>query len=258
MGKGLTTAQINAISGSEVKTRMLLTLIFDANLLNLAFENDSGICLLETGGKLKQEILYIYLLENDTLTSLTVDEKIYLAGMVQRGRLETQIDGGKQSINVTLSNINQVYSNILAQYGDILTNAKCIIEEVIFLPPRHDTLYIEGGTFNLLFESGFDLILENDYIIDDKINIFEGYINNVTVSNTQFTFDIERLLGGYSTQSPNSTYDVSCQFAFKDARCQYTGSYLVCDKTLTACQERSNSARFGGYPSIPAELVIRA
>jgi len=257
MPKGLTDGQINLISQGEVKTRMLLTFNFSNNLLDLELEDGLGILRLETSDKLKQETDYIYLLENDTLTSLTVDDKVYLASMIRRSNIDTKLEGGTQKVNITLSNIDQVYSSMLATYGDTLTNSKCTIEEVIFKPPTHDNLFLEGGTSDLLLESGDDLLLQNNYIIDDKINIFEGLINNISVSDTQFNFSVERTLGGYSTQSPNTTYDISCQFSFKDTRCQYSGTYTTCDKTLTACQARTNSDRFGGYPSVPVGLKTR-
>ncbi len=208
MSKGLNNDQKSQIAENEVKTRILLTMIL----------NNS-----------EQEVLRI--IENDTLTYFEYNGDTYLAAMVKRSSVESRIEGGPQSINIKISNINQAYTSIIANQGDVLTNSRCIIEEVIFD--------------------------DDNLIIDNAINIFEGFINNVQLTETVFSFDVERILGGYSTFSPNTTYDINCQWRFKDSRCQYSGEETTCDKTLSACQARNNSTRFGGYPSIPSELVIK-
>ncbi len=258
MSKGLTDEQINLVSLNEVKTRLLLTITFNNYKNYIELEDGAGNLILENGNSLILEPDTIQLLENETLGSLTVDNKLYLAGQVKRGKIESQLEGGKQSISITLSNIEQTYTNVIANYGDILTNANCRIDEVIYLPPGHHTILLENGTDILLLENGEMLLRENDGIIGDRVNLFDGYINNVQLTEVEFKFDVERVLGGYSTQSPNTTYDVNCQWGFRDERCQYSGTlYGTCDKTLTSCQERSNETRFGGYPSIPGELIIR-
>ncbi|MCE5306377.1 MAG: DUF1833 family protein [Acidobacteriales bacterium] len=41
-----------------------------------------------------------------------------------------------------------------------------------------------------------------------------------------------------------------CRWRFKSAECAYSGGETTCDKTLTQCRLRSNSARFGGFPGV--------
>jgi len=233
MSKGLSGNQITGIGKNQVKTRILLTI----TLNNTA-----------------QDIIRI--IENDVLTSYEYNGETYLAAMVKRGSIESRMEGGPQKVNIQISNINQAYSTIIANQGDVLTNSRCVIEEVIFYQDK-DLLELEDDS-QLLLENGNYLLLEEyDLVIDSPINIFEGFINNIRLTETEFSFDVERILGGYFTQSPNTTYDVNCQWAFKDERCQYSGEETTCDKTFSSCQTRSNEARFGGYPSIPSELVIR-
>jgi len=208
MSKGLNSNQKAEIASNQVKTRILLTF---------------------TVNNTEQDIIRI--IENDTLSSFEYGGNTYVAAMVKRGMIESRVEGGPQKVNIKISNINQAYSSIIANEGDVLTNSACIVEEVIF-----DN--------------------ENN-IVGDAVNVFEGFVNNVKLTETEFSFDVERILGGYSTQSPNTTYDVNCQWVFKDSRCQYSGGETSCDKTFSSCQARSNEARFGGYPSIPQELVIR-
>jgi len=169
-------------------------------------------------------------LENDTVQLINIDGNDYFAGMVTRSDIETAMGGTVEKVNIIISNIWQEISGIIANEGDTLTNRKCKVEEVIF----------DGDTST---------------IIDDPILLFEGLINSIKLTAKTFSFDVERVLGGYSTQSPNTTYDVNCQWKFKDERCQYSGGENPCDKTWTTCRVKE---RFGGYPSIPKEMVISA
>ena len=233
MSKGLSDSQKTGIAKNEVKTRILLTIT-----LNNEAED------------------VIRIIENDVLTSFEHNGETYLAAMVKRGSIESRMEGGPQKVNIQISNINQAYSSIIANQGDVLTNSRCVIEEVIFFQDK-DLLILENEA-GLLFENENNLLLESyNLVIDSPVNIFEGFVNNITLTETEFSFDVERILGGYSTQSPNTTYDVNCQWAFKDSRCGYSGEETTCDKTFSACQARNNETRFGGYPSIPSELVIK-
>ncbi len=42
-----------------------------------------------------------------------------------------------------------------------------------------------------------------------------------------------------------------CQYKYKGVLCKYAGTMGTCNKTLTACRQRGNSANFGGAPTIP-------
>ena len=41
-----------------------------------------------------------------------------------------------------------------------------------------------------------------------------------------------------------------CSWRFKSIECAYEGVETTCNRTLTACREYSNSARFGGFPGL--------
>ena len=209
MPKNLTTSQLTEVAKSELKTRLLVT-----------------IALTSPNGPL-------YLLENDTISKLTINGIDYIGCMVKRGDISTYMDGTVEKCNVTISNVNQAISGLIANQGDVVTNKYCSIQEVIF----------SGDTTT---------------IIDNPILVFDGYINTIQLFADTFAFDVERKIGGYSNVSPNVTYDVNCQYQFKDIRCAYSGSATVCDKTLTSCQGFSNSTRFGGFPSIPQELIVKS
>ena len=41
-----------------------------------------------------------------------------------------------------------------------------------------------------------------------------------------------------------------CNWKFKSVECAYSGEDTTCERTLAACQAKSNSGRFGGYPGM--------
>lgn len=59
----------------------------------------------------------------------------------------------------------------------------------------------------------------------------------------------------WSRRCPRYTYTrQNCRWTFKGAECGYAGASSSCNKTLAACAAMtggSNTARFGGFPSIP-------
>ncbi len=237
MSKGLNDSQKTEIAQKKIKTRILLTIVLN-----------------------NEEKEVVKILENDTISSFEYNGETYLSAMVNRGSIENHMEGGPQRCNIKISNINRTYSQIIvnqSEQGDVLTNSRCKIEEIIFYD--HEDILLFQDESGLQLENGNSLCLEIfNSVIGSPVNIFEGFINNIKLTETEFSFDVERVLGGYSTLSPNTTYDVNCQWAFKDSRCQYSGEETTCDKTFSSCQARSNETRFGGYPSIPAELVIKA
>jgi phage-related protein len=170
------------------------------------------------------------ILENDTLELFEYGDLTYVGSMVKRSKIESRMEGAVERCNIVISNVNQDISSIIVNEGDVLTGSTCVIEEIIY-----DT--------------------DTDEVLDDAIEIFSGKINNIHLSAQTFSFDVERNLGGYQYESPRTTYDVSCQWVFRDERCGYAGDLTTCDKTFTSCQIRGRQAYFGGFPSIPTEMV---
>lgn len=206
MAKKLLPIQKTAVQKAELKTRNLVTIFLDDP---------------------------IRILENDTLSVLEINGYQYITAAVTRSDVETNIDGALEKVDIRISNINQGISSLVANQGDVLTNARCKVETVVF-----DS--------------------ETNQILDRPIQLFDGCINTVEITAIELKFTVERTIGGYSTQSPNATYDVNCQCRkFKDERCGYAGSEVKCDKTLKRCKELGNSLNFYGFPSIPKDMVLR-
>lgn len=267
--KGLTEAQITEIAKSELKTRILLTINHPTEVIRI--------------------------IENESLALFTLAGLDYVGAMVKRGEIESSKDGIVEKVNITISNVNQSISQIVASEGDTLTNVACTLEEIIFngFPAdwQASTAYTTGSDPAVNYVSS---VVKNSYIyqcttagtsgeteptwtttigntvndgtvvwtcrspiIGDPIELFSGLINNVHLNALEFKFDIERQLGGHSVMSPNLTYDINCQYTFKDERCGYSGAGSSCGKTFTDCQAYSNETRFGGFPSIPKAMVIK-
>lgn len=199
MGKGLTTAQKTEVAKATLKTRTLVTIQLDDGPFRI--------------------------LANDTIANIVIGSDTYYTRMVQTSEIETSLDGTVDKMVVSTSDIDQEFSSLVANNGDILTNRECKVEEVIF----------DGDTTT---------------IIGNPVLVFDGRINKIQLSAKSFVFTIERILNQYSSLSPNMVFDVNCQFKFKSSRCGYSGSETKCDKTLTRCKTLSNVTNFGGYPSI--------
>lgn len=171
------------------------------------------------------------ILENDSVGSIAINGNTYYTKLIQTSAVQTSLDGNSEKMDVIISDISQDFSGLVADNGDVLTNTACKVEQVIF----------SGDT---------------NTIIDSPVLLFEGLINNLQMSQTYCAFSVERPLYSYSTVSPNMTYDINCQFKFKDGRCQYTGAEAKCDKTLARCQALGNVTRFGGYPSVVVPVSL--
>lgn len=53
---------------------------------------------------------------------------------------------------------------------------------------------------------------------------------------------------------PGRDYSTICTYrTYKGGQCGYAGSETTCDRLLATCTTRGNEARFGGFPTLPAE-----
>lgn len=172
-------------------------------------------------------------LENENFEKLTINNHDYLGAPLKISEISRSDDNDFARVQVEVSNLASSISGLIGQFGDVVTGAPCMIEE-IFLDEN----------YNIVANRAFPL--------------FIGNANNLTLTPDKVKFNIDTVLGGYSNRSPNMTYGVNCQWRkFKDIYCAYKGSATTCDKTLSRCQQLNNTANFGGFPSIPAQQVIK-
>lgn len=177
----------------------------------------------------------ILILDNETLDTFTYNGDTYIGAPLSHGSLVKDDNSAVNKLNIELSNVALQISGIIANRGDILNNAPAILTLVFF----------DLKSENII--KGFSEIL------------YSGKCNNIELNYETAKMDIETALGGYEIQAPVMKYRTSCQVRrFKDCRCKYAGTeFETCDRTWANCEERGNTANFRGFPSIPAETVIK-
>ena len=177
----------------------------------------------------------ILVMDNETLDKLIYNDDTYIGAPLAHGELIKDDNSAVNKVNIELSNVALQISGIIANRGDILNNAPAVL--------------------NLVF-----LDLKNGNIIKGYSQVlYAGKCNNIELDYETARMNIETELGGYEIQAPTMKYRTSCQVRrFKDCRCQYSGTeFTSCDRTWESCKLRKNTANFRGFPSIPAETVIK-
>lgn len=177
----------------------------------------------------------ILVLDNETLDTLTYNGDTYIGAPLTHGEITKDDNSAVNKLSVELSNVALQISGIIANRGDIINNAPAILTLV----------FLDLSTNNII--SNYTQVL------------YSGKCNNVELNYETAKMDIETELGGYEIQAPVMKYRTSCQVRrFKDCRCGYTGELTTCDRTWAQCQARNNTANFRGFPSVPAQTVIKA
>ena len=170
----------------------------------------------------------INLVANDT-QDLTLEYNgiTYMAAAIKFGDSTCTLDGSKQQLQMTLANQDLSWSGYVANNGDQITGSRILVQEAFI-----------------------------DFPNDEPVWKFEGIISQFAMSVSTFQVTAERDSVDFDTMSPMMDYDPTCQYAFKDNHCRYSGIATGCDKTLTTCQSLDNVSRFGGHPSIPRTMVM--
>ena len=176
----------------------------------------------------------IMILDNETLDTFTYNGDTYIGAPLTHGELVKDDNSAVNKLSIELSNVALQISGIIANRGNILNNAPAVLT-LVFLDLKAEKIV-----------KGFNEVL------------YAGKCNNIELNYETARMDIETALGGYEIQAPVMKYRTSCQVRrFKDCRCKYTGNLETCDRTWASCKERQNTANFRGFPSIPAETVIK-
>ena len=167
---------------------------------------------------------------DDTIDEQIINGETYLSASIVRGSREENADNSIDSIELTLSNKWQEWASVLANHGNEFLGKKCSLME--WFP---------------------------DYPEDEPVVMYEGVLDDVKMTATEFRVTVVRVLGDYEQEAPLMTFDVNCQWIFKDKRCGYNGDiYYTCGKTLADCMQRKNVLNFGGYPSVPKEYITKS
>ncbi len=177
----------------------------------------------------------VYILDNETLDCLEYNGETYLGAPLSHGEIINDDNSAVNKLEIELSNVSLAISGIIANRGDVITNAFAVLTLV----------FLNVNTNELI--SGMQKIL------------YSGRCNNLSLDFEKASVDIESELGGYDKLAPIIKYRPTCQVRrFKDCRCGYTGSETSCDRSFARCLQLGNTLNFRGFPSCVLETVIKA
>ena len=162
---------------------------------------------------------------------------------IKRDSIQTDVQGEIPSLNVTVPNTDRVIEALLHSY-DYLRG--CEVYVMLYYADSLPT----GATADYIGTSP-----------DYRSNIKEKFfIDSCTSNKDVVTFNLKSKFNIQNVVVPRRSYSRECFWALADkyrgTECLGTGSISVvdfptCDGSLDQCRERSNEARFGGFPSTP-------
>lgn len=83
------------------------------------------------------------------------------------------------------------------------------------------------------------------------------YIDSYGANETTVTFKLTSVMDVLNIELPLGSFNRNhCRWDFKSTECGYSDAETSCNKTFQRCKELNNSARFGGFPSIPEDNII--
>ena len=177
----------------------------------------------------------VYVLDNETLESLEYNGETYLGAPLKHGQIKNDDNSTVNNLQIELSNVDSTLSALVANRGDVITNAFAVLTLV----------FLNVNTNQLI--SGMQKVL------------YSGRCNNLSLDFEKATMTIDSELGGYDKLAPVIKYRPTCQVRrFKDCRCGYLGSATSCDRSFSRCKELNNTLNFRGFPSCVLETVIKA
>lgn len=111
-----------------------------------------------------------------------------------------------------------------------------------------------GGILTIYIVHGTSSIMTSEAEFEHELEIVGASIHGSHV--------IKLRLGGenlYNYRVPQDRFLRSCRYKPfpDDPRCGYVGAETVCNRTLTRCKELGNQSRFGGFPGIGREGIMR-
>lgn len=156
---------------------------------------------------------------------VTFDGTLYSAYPITFDRIGENSQGEIGQLRVSISNVNRIIQSYLEVYDFHKKKVKItvVFRNLLSDPDckREDIFYVKGYTSN-------------------------AQAATFTLSSR---FDVLHL------KIPLRTYfRTRCGWKeFGGTECGYSGSETECNRTLQRCRELNNSARYGGFPSIPTD-----
>ena len=165
---------------------------------------------------------------NDNADLTMPNGDVYISAQIERGDINTSVEGDKEQVTLKMSNRWLEWGQYIAQNKKALKGARCVIEDVFL-----------------------------EHLDEGVVWRFEGVINKLKATMSEFNCVVERDTVDYSQDAPAMDFGPTCQYTFGDDRCRSTNHAGPCDQTLNSCDSLGNVTRYGGHPSIPREMVLR-
>lgn len=167
---------------------------------------------------------------------------------IERGELNTNTQGEISEVSISIPNTNRVIESIIQNY-DYLRG-----REVYFISTFAKHLP-EGS-------SARHLGTEEDRfaVLKEKL-----YIDSVTSNEEAVSFTCRSKFNIKNITIPRRKFTRECSWAqmdrYRGTECDPSSNisattFPTCDGTLDNCRERSNTERYGGFPSVPRRGFI--
>ena len=194
---------------------------------------------------INQDIIGYTVTVNGTVTNTEV---LYTGLPIKTGSIKSDIQGETAGIDISVPNTNRVIESIIQSQNYLRgCEAYILLTYADYLPTGSTADYIGVDPDHLA-------------CIKEKF-----YIDSCTSNKEVVTFTLKNKLNIKGITVPQRIYSNECYWAmsnkYRGTECLGNGSinattYPTCDGTLEQCRERSNVARFGGFPSVPSRGIV--
>jgi len=191
--------------------------------------------------------VYGYQLDSDG--NLATTEQLYTALPMQRDNLETNTEGKISEVNISVPNVDRAIESVIQSQDYLRGRDVYVITAFAKNLPSGATAYHVGS------EDDYNAAIKEKY-----------YVDSVTSNEEAVTFTCKPKFVIKNVVLPRRKYRRECAWALMgkylgtecsplDVTSTFTASYPTCDGSLEQCRERKNSARFGGFVSIPKNFI---
>lgn len=148
-----------------------------------------------------------------------------------------------------------IYKKASINRTDIEMNMKSRIEECSVTVPNVDrefSAYIaNGGEIN-----GYTCRILKVFrdALDDPLNyaiVFCGEIDGAIINTEAFSFKVRAYQGSFAIKVPRRRYSPFCELDFKGEWCGYAGAEVLCDRTVSRCEQLGNLNNYNGFLGVP-------
>ncbi len=186
----------------------------------------------------------VYGFELNATGDLQTTATVYTGLPLTIGNFSTNAEGKVPSVTISIPNTDRVIESVI-QTQDYLRS-----QEVYLLSTFSRFLPASSLDYRYIGEIG-----DNNSVIKEKL-----YIAAVTSNENTVEFQCKPKFDLRNAQIPRRRFSKECCWDYLGSECDPNGiidsdSYPTCDYTLESCRERGNSARFGGFPSIPQKSI---